>query len=130
VARNRPLSNVLKWFAIAALVGCSIYIAVRVVALRSDLGAEAPVDNIVDSYHGCPVFRNVYGKIVTNAPADPNSAAYITSVQQVDKGRFVASTGNQQVNLATSVTPLLTVMPDARYHEFPSALSMATRLLD
>jgi hypothetical protein len=119
VARKRPLSNVLKWFAIAALVGCSIYIAVRVVALRSDLGAEAQVDNIVDSYHGCPVFPNVYGQIVTNAPTDPNSTADIASVQRVDKGTFVASTGNQQVNFATSVTPLLTVMPDVHYHEFP-----------
>ncbi|MGA8100111.1 MAG: hypothetical protein WB810_15755 [Candidatus Cybelea sp.] len=118
MARKTPLSNVLKWVAIAALVGCCFYVAVRIVGQRNDLATAAPVNNIVDSYHGCPVFPNVYGQIVTNAPPDPNSTAYISSVQQVDKGTFVALTGNQQVNLATSATPLLTVMPEVHYHGF------------
>ncbi|MGB8907388.1 MAG: hypothetical protein WCC84_01430 [Candidatus Cybelea sp.] len=118
--RRRWLSNALKWVAIAALAGCCIYVAVRVVGGWSDLGAAEPVNNIVDAYHGCPVFPNVYGQVVTNGPPDPNSAAYIASVQQVDKGTFVASTGNQQVNLATSATPLLAVVPEVHYHEFPA----------
>ncbi|MGB6519590.1 MAG: hypothetical protein WBE79_13925 [Candidatus Cybelea sp.] len=118
MARNRRVSNVLKWIAIVALVARCIYVALRVVGKRSDLGTAAPVNNIVDSYHGCPVFPNVYGQIVTNA-LPPNSAAYIASVQQVDKRTFVALTGNQQVNLATSATPLLTATPEVHYHEFP-----------
>jgi hypothetical protein len=69
----------------------------------------------------CPAFENgAYTQVVTNAPVDPNSAAYIRSVIQAgDRSGFFASIGVEQVNLANDATPPRTVTPRVAYHKFP-----------
>lgn len=73
------------------------------------------------TYYGCPEFKNgTYSHDVSNAPVDPNSAAYINSVMGAgDTGGFYASTGVEQVNLANPKTPLYTVKPKVKWHQFP-----------
>ena len=73
-------------------------------------------------YYGCPTFAHgkPYNDQISNAPLDPNSAAYISSVIQAGDGySFYASTGVEQVNLADKGTPLLTVQPKSKSHSFP-----------
>jgi len=80
--------------------------------------AAAPTSTIAHP-HGCPVFPDVYGKVVAGASVDPHSDDYIASVQQAgDKGAFHASIGNEQANVADDSTPLLTVVPKVKYHQF------------
>lgn len=77
----------------------------------------------VATFHGCPVFTagDYYNANVQSATVDPNSVAYISSMQSAgDTGGFYASTSVQRVNLATSATPLLTVHPQVSYHTFPT----------
>jgi hypothetical protein len=81
--------------------------------------ADAPLGEASVSL--CPAFANgAYTQVVTNAPVDRNSAAYISSVIQAgDRAGFFASTGVEQVNLANDATPLRTVKPRVEYHKFP-----------
>lgn len=83
---------------------------------------DASVPRVGDaSVPRCPAFENgAYTQVVTNAPVDPNSAAYIKSVIQAgDRSGFFASIGVEQVNLANDATPLRTVKPSVAYHKFP-----------
>ncbi len=72
---------------------------------------------------GCTLFPAgdpFYNRNISTAPIDPNSAAYIASVQQAgDTASFYASTGVEKVNLATNSTPLVTVSRKVSYHSFP-----------
>lgn len=57
---------------------------------------------------------------MTSAGVDPNSAAYIDSVVQAgDTAGFYASTGVEQANLAGNQTPMMTVHPKVKWHQFP-----------
>jgi hypothetical protein len=73
-------------------------------------------------YHGCSVFtpNDYYSAVITHAPADPKSSAYIASVVEAgDRTGFFASTGVEQVNLADDATPKLKVHAKVDYHPFP-----------
>ena len=73
------------------------------------------------TYYGCPEFTDgTYTGNITDAPEDPNSAAYISSIIQAgDTAGFVSSTGVEQINLANGHTPLRIVHPLVKYHTFP-----------
>jgi len=72
---------------------------------------------------GCTLFPAgdpTYNRNISTASIDPNSAAYIASLQQAgDTAAFYASTGVERVNLATNSTPLMTVSRKVSYHSFP-----------
>ena len=73
--------------------------------------------------YGCKVFPAgdaTYNKNISTASIDPNSAAYIASVQQAgDTKSFYASTGVEKLNLATNSTSMMTVSRKVSYHTFP-----------
>ncbi|HTJ24778.1 MAG TPA: hypothetical protein VMA36_01315 [Candidatus Limnocylindria bacterium] len=79
-----------------------------------------PLSNVA-SFHGCPVFTqgDYYNAPVTSAAVDPDSDAYIKALwSSGDTAGFYASTGVEQVNLATNLTPLLSVKPQVTFHPF------------
>jgi hypothetical protein len=87
------------------------------------LGAD-PIGPVAQPalYHGCSVFapNDDYDALVTHAPADPKSRAYIASVIEAgDRAGFFASTGVERVNLADAATPRLKVHAKVDYHPFP-----------
>jgi hypothetical protein len=97
-------------------------VAILVVVLRvngSHQSAQAAIATAPSSTCYFPA-NDPFTAAVTTAAVDPNSAAYIASLQQAgDIANFYASTGVEQVNIATSTTPLLTVKPKVSYHSFP-----------
>ena len=76
----------------------------------------------VASYDGCPIFtaNDYYNSDITSAAPDAHSAQYISSVTSVDSANFYASTGDEQVNVATSATTLYNVKQKVSYHAFPN----------
>jgi hypothetical protein len=75
----------------------------------------------LSTFYGCPAFKgHPYNDVITNARVDKHSADYIDSmIQAGNTAGFYASTGNEQINLADKKTPLLTVQPKVKYHQFP-----------
>ncbi|HEX3370239.1 MAG TPA: hypothetical protein VHS56_11735 [Candidatus Cybelea sp.] len=73
------------------------------------------------TFYGCPSFKgHPYDDVITNARVDKHSADYINSmIQAGNTAGFYASIGNEQINLADKNTPLLTVQPKVKFHQFP-----------
>jgi hypothetical protein len=116
------LRRLTTWSAICLLTGC----AESNTSVTPFLNTASPArigSQLMKpgTYYGCPEFKNgTYTKIITNAPIDPNSAAYISSVIQAgDTSGFYASTGVEQINLADRRTPLRNVKPRVKWHQFP-----------
>jgi hypothetical protein len=83
----------------------------------------------IATYAGCNIFTagDYYNAPVTNAGIDPNSASYISSMQAAgNTGGFYASTGVEEINQATSSTPLVTVQPQVSYHSFTAQYPWAS----
>jgi hypothetical protein len=112
--RTRPLLPLCLLF----FAGCSEALPPGATVSVDRVAARAPSA----LYHGCSVFTpdDYYGTVVTHAPADPKSSAYIGSVVEAgDQAGFSASTGVEQVNLADDATPRIKVHARVDYHPFP-----------
>jgi hypothetical protein len=69
---------------------------------------------------GFPAGDPYYRQAISAAPVDPSSSAYIASaIAAGNTASFYASTGVEQVNLATNSTPLLTVHQKVSWNTFP-----------
>lgn len=81
------------------------------------------------TFLGCPLFgpNGWFDTDISNAPIDPNSAAYIqATVAAGDTGSFnIWAPTNEFINVATNATPLLTVQPKVSWHSFPFQLPWA-----
>ncbi len=82
-----------------------------------------PVPSATPNPSACSVFPPgdpTYNTDISNAPIDPNSASYISSVTGAgDTSSFYASTGYERANMASSSVPMVTVSPKVSYHSFP-----------
>ncbi|MGC1381270.1 MAG: hypothetical protein WA814_09665 [Candidatus Baltobacteraceae bacterium] len=123
--RPDPIRFLAAWTALPLLAACAGPGTASLPSAgvtRSVAAGKEPGKGVI--YQGCPVFGHggAYNGVVTKAAIDPNSAQYISSVIQAgDTMGFYASTGVEQVNLANDQTPLLTVQPKVKYHQFPVA---------
>jgi hypothetical protein len=116
-----------------ALLLCLLLLGACSQALPPDASAGADATSPgpgLAAYHGCIVFAgdDYYSGAITHAPVDSKSAAYIQSVVEAgDRYGFFASTGVEQINLATSATPRLKVHPKVDYHHFPVSYPWESR---
>jgi hypothetical protein len=107
-------------FGIVLVVLAAVVLALRVQESHQTAQAAAPSTSAT-SWTACyfPA-GDPFAAAVATAAVDPNSEAYITSLQQAgDTADFYASTGVENVNVATDSTPRLTLKPKVSYHGFP-----------
>ncbi len=120
-----PSPAVHETASVTGTGSCATSINASSVQVSAVSGTDATV---VSS--GCTMFPagdSTYNRNISAAAIDPNSAAYIASVQQAgDTASFYASTGVEKVNLATNSTPMVTVSRKVSYHSFPAPYPWAS----
>ena len=106
---------------VAVALALVVAVVLRVHESHQAARAAAPPSSSSTSWTACyfPA-GDPFAASVATATVDPNSEAYITSLQQAgDTADFYASTGVENVNVATNSTPRLTLRPKVAYHSFP-----------